>query len=187
MRDSGVQRSTTALPALMIALPPSARPDALAEIAEEQAREQDGEEGEVAGDEEALRIDERAETLRDAQHDPADQRAPERSRPADHRRLEGEDELRRAGIRVEGRAHAEEGARDRDRRQGDRGGDRIDAPRVDADESRRIGVLGGGADGAADRSPVEEDLMPPSSAIATAKVSAASLPIEISSLSVQLS
>ena len=129
--------------------PPKRGPDALAEVAEEQPREQDGEKGDVAGDEEALRVDERAETLRDAEHDAADERAPQRSGPADHRRLEGEDELRRAGVRVERRAHAEERAGDRDRRHGDRGGDRIDAPRVDADEADRVGVLRGRADRAA--------------------------------------
>ena len=54
----------------------------------------------MASDEEALGIDERAETLRNAKHNAADQRAPQRSRPADHRRLKGEDELRRAGVEV---------------------------------------------------------------------------------------
>ena len=145
----------------MIALAPLKRgPDALAEIAEEQAREQNGKEGEVAGDEEALRIDERAETLRNAKHNAADQRAPERSRPADHRRLEGEDELRRSGIRIESRAHAEKSAGDRDRRQCDCGGDRIDAPRVDADQPDRVRILGGGADRAPDQRSVEKGLDP---------------------------
>ena len=49
----------------------------------------------MAGDEEALRIDQRAEALRDAEHDAADQRAPQRAGAADHRRLESEDELGR--------------------------------------------------------------------------------------------
>ena len=112
----------------------------------------------MAGDEKSLRIEERAETLRDAQHNAADERAPERSRPADHRRLEGEDELRRSGIRVECRAHTEKSPGDRDRRQCDCGGDRIDAPRVDADQPDRVRILGGGADRASDQRSVEKGL-----------------------------
>ena len=38
----------------------------MAEVAEEQPRKQDSEKGEVAGDEEALRVDKRAEALGDA-------------------------------------------------------------------------------------------------------------------------
>ncbi len=159
MRDSGVQRSTAAaVLALTIASPAERRPDALAEVAEKQPREQDREEGEVAGDEEALRIDERAQTLRDAEHDSAGERAPKRSGSADHRGFEGEDELGRSGVRIEGRAHAEKGAGDRDRRQSDRGSDRVDAPRVDADEADRVGILRGRADRAPDLGAIEKGL-----------------------------
>ena len=91
------------------------------------------------------------------------------------------------GVRIEGRAHRQEGAGDRDRRHGDRGGDRIDAPRVDADEADGVGILGGGADRAPEQRRLRKTWMPPSSAIATAKVSAASLPIAMSSVSDQLS
>jgi hypothetical protein len=60
---------------------------------------------EVASDEETLRRDERAEALRDASAMPPTS-VPIAIPPADHRRLEGEDELRRSGIRIEGSAHA---------------------------------------------------------------------------------
>ena len=68
--------------------------------------------------------------------------------------------MRRAGIGIEGGAHAEERAGEADGDHGDRGGDGIDAARVDADEAGRIGVFGGGADRAAERSAGEEQLQP---------------------------
>ena len=69
----------------------------------------------------------RAERLRQRQHDAADQRAPQRAGAADDRRLEGEQQLRRAGIGIEGGAHAEERAGQADRDHGDRGGDGVGA------------------------------------------------------------
>ena len=105
-----------------------------------------------------MRADLRAKALRDAEHDPADQRAPERARPADHRRLEGEDQLHRTRIGVEGRAQRERGAGDPDRDHGDGGRDRLDEARVDADEAGGVGVLGRRSDRAADLGARQQEL-----------------------------
>ena len=112
----------------------------------------------MAGEEEALRAHRSAEALGDAEHDPAQQRAPQRARAADDRGLEGEDELQRAGVGVEGRAHRQERAGNRHRRHGDRRRQRVDPSRVDADQADRVGILGGGADHAAELGVVEEEL-----------------------------
>ena len=48
--------------------------------------------------------------LRDAEHDAADQRSPQRADAADHHRLEGEDKLHRPGIGIEGGAHGQQRA-----------------------------------------------------------------------------
>ena len=94
-------------------LPPIARRRRRGQVGRHQTREQDGEKGGMAGDEEALRRGERAEALRDAETTPPISVPHSDPRAADDGRLEGEDELRRAGIRVEGRAHRQKGAGDR--------------------------------------------------------------------------
>ncbi len=103
------------------------------QLGNEQPGEQHDEKHRVAGNKKALRIDLRADGLRQCQHDAAEQRAPDRARPADHRRLEGEQQLRLPAIGVESRAHAEEGAGNAHHHHGDGRGDAVDQPRVDAD------------------------------------------------------
>ena len=112
----------------------------------------------MAGEQEAQRRHLCAEGLRQCQHDPTDQRAPHRAGAADHRGLEGEEQLRRAGIGVEGATHAEGGAGEADCEQSDcrRNGRRH--ARVDADESGGVGVFRGGPDGAAIAREAQEEL-----------------------------
>ena len=128
------------------------------------------------GEDRVLRVDLRAERLRDAEHDAAEQRAPERADAADHDGLEREDQLRRAaayGSKVERMArNRPASAGDRD---GDRGRARVDGARVDADELGRVGVLrpwraSRGPDGVRDRN----SCRPPSTTIATTRISAPS-------------
>ena len=53
----------------------------------------------MTGEQKATRADLRAETLRNAEDDAADQRSPERPDTADYDRFKSENELRRSGIR----------------------------------------------------------------------------------------
>ena len=123
-----------------------------------QPGEQHDHEGDMAADQEAQRVQLRAQRLRQRQHDAADQRAPQRAGAADDGRLEGEQQLRGAGIGVEGGAHAEEGPGQPDRDHGDRRGDGIGAPGIDADQPGGVGVFRGGADRPAHRGVAQEQL-----------------------------
>ena len=100
----------------------------------------------VPGQQEALRMKVRAESLGDAENDPAEQCAPQASRAPDDRRFERENELQRTGIRIEVCAQSQKqpGKRDRDKRDGR--GDRVNKTGIDAEELNRVGVLGRRAD-----------------------------------------
>ena len=108
---------------------------------EEEARGEHDEEHRVPRDEKALRADlasrcsarPRARRRRSA--------FPIATRRRRSRRLEREDQLRRAGIGIERRAHAEERARDADGRDRDRRRRRVDVARIDADEFGGIRVV----------------------------------------------
>src|SRR5438105_8465315 len=91
-----------------------------------------------------LRMDLRADGLRHAQGDAAEQRSPQRSHATDHHRLEREDQLRRAADRIEHRTDAEEEAAEGGDRDGDRRGSRVDAPTVDSTRSAAAAASAGG-------------------------------------------
>ena len=112
----------------------------------------------MAGEDLPFRIDARADGLRHAEDDAAGERAPEAAEPADDHRLEGIEQPRRADGRIEVRAAAEEERRDGADRQRKAHGDREDAAVVDAHELRRLGVVRGGAEGAAEGGAVEEQV-----------------------------
>ena len=115
-------------------------------------------------------FDLRADGLRDPEDDPADERAPQRAEAADHDRLEREDQLGRAGVGVERRAHREEHAGQRRGRHRDRRRPRVDRARVDADELRGVGVLGGRAHLRPSCVVRRNSCSPPRTRIATARI-----------------
>src|SRR5689334_4940322 len=63
--------------------------------------DQDGEEGEMAGEDLPFRIDPGADGLRDPEHDAAGERTPEAAEPADDHRLERIEQPGRADGRIE--------------------------------------------------------------------------------------
>ena len=99
----------------------------------------------------------RADGLGDADDDAAGKRAPQAAEPADDHRLEGIDQPRRP----DGRDRNWRACRERTRRSRDHA---IAMPMasaktrsvVDAHQLRRLGIVGGGAEGAAERGAVEE-------------------------------
>ena len=112
----------------------------------------------MAGEHLPARIDLRADRLRDAENDAAGERAPEAAEPADDHRLEAEDQPRRPDRRIEIGADGEEHAGDRDDRERQRHREREDVAVVEAHQLRDRLVVGGGAEGAAERGAVEQQL-----------------------------
>ena len=112
----------------------------------------------MAGEHLPARIDLRADRLRDAEDDAAGERAPQAAEPADDHRLEAEDQPRRADRRIEIGAHRQKHAGDRDHRERQRHGEREDVAVVEAHQLRHRRIVGGGAEGAAERGAVEHEL-----------------------------
>ena len=112
----------------------------------------------MAGQQLPARIDLRADRLRHAEDDAAGQRAPHIAEPADDDRLEAEDQPRRADRRIEIGAHRQEHAGDGDdgERQRHRHGEHVAG--VEAHQLRHRLVVGGGAEGAAERGAIEQRL-----------------------------
>ena len=103
-------------------------------------------------------IDLRADRLRDAEDDAAGERAPQAAEAADDHGLEAEDQPRRPDRRIEIGADGEEHAGDRHHRERERHRQREDVAVVEAHELRDRRVVGGGAEGAAERGAVEQNL-----------------------------
>jgi hypothetical protein len=112
-------------------------------------REHD-EEGEMAGEHLPARIDARADRLRDAEDRPAGQRAPQAAEPADDDRLEREDQPRRPDRRIEIGAHPRNTPAIATTASATPIATAKDAC-VDAHQLRAVGIVGGGAEGAAER------------------------------------
>jgi hypothetical protein len=123
-----------------------------------RARHQQREEGEVARQDLHAGIDAGADRLCHAQQHAAGQRPPQAAEPAHDHRLEGVDEACRPDRRVDVGAHRHEQSGDAHDRQGERHGEGEDVAVVDAHEPRRLAVVGGGAEGAAQLRAVEQQL-----------------------------
>ncbi len=93
---------------------PSLRPPRPDQPARAARRERRGTRGPRPGSSTAGRSARRS-VCDDPEHDPAHERPPQRPEAADHDRLEGEEELRRAGVGIERRADREEETRRRRR------------------------------------------------------------------------
>ena len=89
---------------------------------------------------------------------PPAERAPQAAQPADDHGLEAEDQPRRSLRRIEIGAHRQEHAGDRHHRKRQRHGQRKDVAIVEPHELRHRGIVGGGAEGAAERGAVEHEL-----------------------------
>ncbi len=103
-------------------------------------------------------IDLRADRLRHAENDAADQRAPHAAEAAHDHRLEAEDQARRPDRRIEIGPDRQQHAGDRHHRERERHREREDVTVVEADELRHVLVVGGGAERAPDRRAVEQPL-----------------------------
>ncbi len=114
----------------------------------------------MSGQHAPARREPRADRLRDAEDDAADQRAPERAEAADDHRLEGEEQPVGAAREREGRPDAEEDAGDGDDGQRQRHRERVEPAVVDPHQRRGLAVVGGGAEGPADRRAADEELQP---------------------------
>src|SRR4029077_1582439 len=79
-----------------------------------RSRRQDGEKYDVTGEQLPARINLRADRLRNAENDPAGERAPHAAQPTDDHRLEAEDQPRRSDGGIEVCAHREEHTSDGD-------------------------------------------------------------------------
>jgi len=103
----------------------------------------------------------RADRLGDADHDAADQRAPQAAEAAEHHRLEGGQQAARAGGRIEIGPHRHEARRDRHGDADDAHGDGVDFRRRQADEVRGRDAVGHRADAGADPAAVEQQVEAP--------------------------
>jgi hypothetical protein len=106
-----------------------------------KADDQDDQEGDVAGEDLPGRRQRRADRLRDAEHNAADQRAPHVAEPADDHRLESQDEPDRPGRRIENRPDGEQHAGYCREDHGDAQRQRVELAVVDAHEFRGIGIV----------------------------------------------
>ena len=81
----------------------------------------------MTGNQESLRMDLRAQRLGNAEDYSPGDGAPQGTCASNYGRLEGKNELKRSGVRIEGRPHRHEHAGDPDGHDRDGGGDRIGA------------------------------------------------------------
>jgi hypothetical protein len=123
-------------------------------------QDEDDQEGDVTGQDLPFGVDGRAGCLRNADDDAAGQRAPQAAEPADDDGLEGEYEPCRTDRGIEIGAHPKEQSRQRGDGERDAHGDGEEAAVVDAHELGDVGIVGHGAEGAADRCTVEELVQP---------------------------
>ena len=123
-----------------------------------------GEEDEVLRQDLPRGVDLRAEILCDADDDAARQRAPKAAKAAQHHRLEGGKQPRRANRRIEVCPYRHAGRR-RHHRQGDEAhGDRIDAACAETDEVGGRRLVADNADASPDRGAVEKAVQAPDQA-----------------------
>src|ERR1700730_2989774 len=119
---------------------------------------QHGEKGEVTGKNLPLRIDPRADRLRDADNDAARECAPQASQPADDHGLEGGEQPGGTHRWIEISADAQRNRGDDRYRERNAHRDRIDPPLIDSHQLSDLGIVGGGAERPPYRGSVEQEL-----------------------------
>ncbi len=99
----------------------------------------------MPGEQEALRVNVRAERLREPEDDTARQRSPQTSSAADNSRFECENELQRARVRIEIRSQRQKQPGEPDGDQRNRRSDGVDEPGINADQLYRVRIFCGRA------------------------------------------